>query len=164
MINRLIALCLFGVGLSVGPAAAHRIDVPVSSIEWNERSEKWEISHRLSVHDLEEVLGGEIDLSVLTQDELGQLISEYVEANFFVLGFMFLKFIGAEIDGDYVWAYYELWGWDQTVTISNKLMLEAGVTSAALVNLKSGDELQTIIFEGGTNLESVPLHRPMADR
>lgn len=157
---RAFTVCLILGILSATPVSAHRTGIPVTSIEWNERSNKWEVSHRLSAHDLEKVIGSGVDLNSLSDHELESAVSAYIQSKFFVLGLMFLQFVGAEVEGEYVWAYYELWGWGQTVVVSNKLLTEIDSTSVTLVNVTAGENVRSIVFEQDAAPKRVKLQRP----
>lgn len=159
MKNKLVA-CFIFLGVLLAPIAdAHRIEVPVTSIDWNPRSDKWEITHRMSAHDLETALGSNIDISTLSDAELSKLVCDYVEAHFQIIGIMFLNRIGAEIEGDAIWVYYELWGWDQTVIVRNHLLAGADATAAALININNGASKRSVIFDVDAGWKGVPLHR-----
>jgi len=146
--------------LIASPAMAHRLGVPVTTIEWNSRSSVWEISHRLSAHDFEEAQSPGFDLGALSEIDLQQEVFLYIQSNFQILGLMRLNYIGAEMSGDHVWAYYELFGFDQPVLIRNQLLLDTDATSSALVNIKAGGELISLNFNADSDWSSATLARP----
>ena len=83
--NKSLLIGLLLGGFFAMPAVAHRVGMPVSSIEWNDRSTKWEITHRLSAHDLEKALGPDVNLASLSDEEYQKIVGEYVQSKFFVL-------------------------------------------------------------------------------
>ena len=86
MIRRALfaVLLVFAVGL---PAFAHRVGVPTTLIEQNPVSGVWEITHRVSAHDFDEVFAGLINPVQLYSSSQGQkLIETYVGERFKVEG------------------------------------------------------------------------------
>ncbi len=159
-IKYLILSLLFS-GLAALPTYAHRVGVPITTIEWNDRSDRWEIIHRLSAHDIEDAFGPGTDLGELSQLAFSQTMAEYVQSKFDILAFMSLRFVGAEIDGDTVWVYYELIGRDQFVILRSQLLLETEVTASALVNIETSQGLQSFTFDAETGWTFVKLERPI---
>ena len=157
----LIALCV--VVMLQLPAHAHRVGTPVTQIEWNERAKTWEIVHRLSVHDAEDVLAPGTDIGSLAQSELNSAVADYIQSRFHILGLMSLSFIGAEVEGDTIWAYYELSGTDQTVVLLSQLLLETDATSVALVNVETANGRQSFSFDANSDWRGLKLHRPGFD-
>ena len=156
-----LALC---AGLMLGvPAHAHRVGIPVTTIEWNDRSQVWEIIHRLSAHDLEDALGPGTDLGALSPQELNQTLSSYVEDWFQIAGIMSLNFVGAEIDRDIVWSYYELSGLDQTIVIRNQLLQSAEATSVSLINVETRRGRESLTFDADSGWKGLKLERPGSD-
>ena len=155
-----LALAIWAGVFLGAPAHAHRVGIPVTTIEWNDRSERWEIIHRLSAHDLEDAFGPGTDLGALDQQELNEVISAYVESKFFILGIMTLTYVGAEIDRDAVWAYYELSGLDQTVVVSNHLLQEAEATSVSLINVETARGRRSLTFDADSGWSGLALERP----
>ena len=152
------ALC---AGLLFGQVAdAHRVGIPVTTIEWNDRSQVWEIIHRLSAHDMEDAFGPGTDLGALGQSELNTEISSYVDSKFQILGIMSLEFVGAEIDRDIAWAYYELSGLDQTVVVRNQLLQDAEATSVSLINVESANGRRSLSFDKESGWQGLKLERP----
>ena len=150
--------------LIAAPAMAHRLGVPVTSIEWNSRSSVWEITHRMSAHDFEAAQAPGFDLGSLSDADLQQKVSTYIQSNFQILGLMGLNYIGAETAGDHVWAYYELSGFDQPVLIRNQLLLDTDATSSSLVNIQTGGELRSLNFNAESDWSSVTLARPKLEQ
>ena len=144
----------------IAPAAAHRVGVPTTSIEWNERTNKWEVTHRLSVHDFEEET--RTDLSSLADDpaEISTVMFEYVHTRFQMVGLLSAQYVGAEIDENLIYVYFELWAPDQLVLVSNVLLMDARATGAALLNVKSGDDITSTRFEPGSGWQPIRLDRP----
>lgn len=160
MKTRAIFLGLFAGALLSVPAHAHRVGIPVTTIEWNERSETWEIIHRLSAHDVEDLLGKSAILGELDQSELNSQIGGYIQSKFQLLGIMSLNYVGAEIDRDTIWAYYELTGMDQTVVVRNQILQEAEATSVSLVNIETADRRSSLTFGSDSGWQGMQLTRP----
>lgn len=161
MTSKLSAVTLLiSVFLSL-PADAHRKEVPVTEIEWNAQTDKWEVTHRLSAHDFEEALGAGVDVYSLDSNELNEKAASYVQSNFQIAGFMFLRFVGAELEDDTVWAYYELWGRDQTIIVSSRLLTEIDATAATLVNVRTGETVDSYVFDSDAGLKALKLRRPV---
>lgn len=149
--------------LSALPAYAHRKGIPVTTIEWNDRSNAWELTHRLSAHDLEDALGLGLGFEDLEPAKLSVLLRDYVEEHFYLVGVVSLSYLGAEEEGDDIWVYYQLTGFDQPVAINNRLLLDTDATSTALMNVTSGNETKSYTFDQTTGWIATTLARPDKD-
>ena len=154
------ALCL--MALVVIPAAhAHRVGIPLTTIEWNTRSDTWEITHRLDMHDFDPVLTEDFSPSRLYETAGGLAhIDTYVRRHFAITGETELTYIGAEQDGDFVWVYYEMQAIDQTLLIRNDLLMGEGATTSALVNIAGAEGLASLVFEEGDSAKPAQIQRP----
>jgi hypothetical protein len=166
MIRRALfaVLLVFAVGL---PAFAHRVGVPTTLIEQNPVSGVWEITHRVSAHDFDEVFAGLINPVQLYSSSQGQkLIETYVGERFKVEGeLVALSYIGAELDGDFVFIYSELETESMTVTVDNQLLLDLPGISEAFINVKAGEGVHTAQFfeNSGPVVVSLPTHQAQSD-
>lgn len=158
MIARRVALAVLiaCAGLAL-PAQAHRIAIPTSQANANPRTGTWEFVHRLSSHDVEMAFlqTGE-DISGLFDTPEGlDRIGQYVSARFSLLrreGPVAPAFIGAETEGEWVYAYFELPGLTEPVIIDNRLLFEVEpltgmAATQALLNVRDGaGRLTTGVF------------------
>ena len=159
--SALIAV-LAGVLFAV-PAYAHRIGIPVTTIDYNQASDKWEVVHRLSAHDFDKLMASKISPAKLyaSQEGLAQ-IEDYTETAFRLTGEgAELVFIGAELDRDMVWIYYELESASEAIEIDSNLLMGTGRTSHALVNISGRDGVTSLIFTPTDGPKRVQLTRPL---
>jgi len=156
-------LCAAALALTAGPASAHRVGIPVTTLEWNARTSVWEITHRLPAHDMELAFGGPVDLAQISDADLSAIVNEYVLTHFTLLGLMHLTYVGAEADNDYIWAYYELRGPDQRVILRNRLLSGVEGTAGGLVNVEAGDTVQSLVYGDGDIWKGVSLNRAPED-
>ena len=125
-------------------ASAHRIAAPMTVISPNARTGLWEVVHRISVHDMEPLL---LAAGVGTAGEEGEaallaFAGDYVADRFDVEGTrapVRLDFVGAEVDGDFVFVYFEFDSDDQPVVLRNAIMVDdAESFGFAFVNVEDG--------------------------
>ncbi len=145
-----------------GAAHAHRVGVPITTVDYNARAGAWEVVHRVSAHDLEDAFRGKTDLLKLFDTEQGVLeIGNYAASAFRIYGKdITLNYIGAELDGDMAYIYFELRAPDQTLALDSDLLMGEGATSFAHVNVATADGIKSLIFEPETGAQSVVLKRP----
>jgi len=156
-----LLLFCFIIGLTLSPPAeAHRVGVPTTTIEWNDRSGKWEVTHQLSAHDFVEVVEPNANLSEMSAGMLNSLMFEYTQSHFQFVGLMLPSYIGAELDGGDIYVYYELWAPDHSALVSNSLLMEAEATRAALLNIKSGASIESFDFAEASSWSTIRLVRP----
>ena len=107
---RFVLLFILAALMTVPRASAHRIGIPVTTIEWNAQTEVWEVVHRVSAHDLEKYFSGRADLNTLYDAPEGiAMLGAYSASAFDVAGTQIeLSYIGAELDRDQVWIYCEM--------------------------------------------------------
>ncbi len=141
------------------PAAAHRLGVPVTTIEYNDRTELWEVVHRISAHDLEAVMVDLVPLDGLYDTRDGVLaIGRYVDAHFTIFGpegEAALTYLGAELDRDMVFVYFE--AADLTPRrVDSDLLLVDDPRAHALVNIATPNGLETLVFVAADGPKAIP--------
>lgn len=157
---RNIAACLALACLPL-TAAAHRVGIPVTTIEWNPGSETWEIIHRLDSHDFDPVMHQSTLPSKLYATTEGILaIGDYIHENFSISGDIETQYIGAEQEGDFVWIYFEMQAPDQIIEIRDHLLMREGTASTALVNVKTPSGITSLVYTNGDAPKMVNLRRP----
>ena len=146
MMNRLACLAICGLLLVAAPAHAHRVGVPVTTIAQNPVSKTWEVTHRLSAHDFEPQFQGQISPSRLYDTPEGiALIGEYAAGHFKIGGLSKATYIGAELDGEFVYIYFEFTPKSDAILIDNDLLFETR-NSTALVNIETGAGVKSLMF------------------
>ncbi len=162
MSRALLLACLLVLGAAL-PAFAHRIGIPVTTIEYNAASRTWEIMHRMSVHDFDKAMEDAAHSSRLYTSKEGLAeIHAYVSGHFNITGKgADMRFIGAELDRDMVWVYFELSGQASIVEIDDDLLMGTGQkTSHALVNIAGKDGVTSLIFQKNDRPKRVRLIKP----
>ncbi len=148
--------------LVAAPASAHRVGIPLTRIDWNARVGVWEVVHRVSAHDLDAALDKNIDAARLYTSEAGQaLIGNYAARAFRVQGKeVSLVYVGAELDADQVYIYFEMRAASETVQIDSDLLLGEGETDFAHVNVNDAAGTASYIFDSESGAKPVSLRRP----
>ena len=158
---RFVSLVFFSL-LLAGAASAHRIGVPLTTMQWNAAEQAWDIMHRLSVHDVDShFTGGRANDGLYTTGSGIEELGHYVAGKFHISGHdIDLTYIGAEVDGDQVWVYFELRAPAQTVQIDSDILLGDGETSFTVVNVKRTEGVQSLMFGPRDGAQSVSLIPP----
>jgi hypothetical protein len=150
--------------LIAGTASAHRVGIPMTTVDYNVRAGAWEVVHRVSAHDLEAAFQGEPDAMKLFDTEQGILrIGNYAASAFRVYGKdVSLSYVGAELDGDMAYIYFELRAPDQTLAFDSDLLMGEGETGFAHVNVVTSGGIRSLIFAPESGAQSVVLKRPVS--
>ncbi|MGH1420455.1 MAG: DUF6702 family protein [Hyphomonas sp.] len=143
-------------------AAAHRVGVPLSTIEWNANTQSWEVVHKLSLHDVEKkvhLMGETSDF--LTTNRGQKWLREFVDRRFLVTGGPTQpQFVGIEYDADVVWIYYQIAPTDSLVTITSNLRFETDEKLYNLLNITREDSVDSHIFRDGNQIIETKLGKP----
>lgn len=96
-------------------AGYHPFYVTVTEIEYSSKNKEMGISIKTFPDDLEETIrmysGKKIDLSIKNNQEIGQLISNYLQQHLTIevnKGKKQLNYLGYEIDKEAVWVYFNI--------------------------------------------------------
>ncbi len=145
----LIVAFLLGV-LAFG-ASAHRVGVPLSTIEWNANTQSWEVVHKLSLHDVEKKVHALGKSSDFLSTEAGRAwLRDFVDQRFVVSGGQTApNFVGIEYDHDVVWIYYELKPADSALKIVSNLRFDSEAKLYNLLNITREENVESYIFREG---------------
>lgn len=152
--------------LLVAPLAyAHRVGIPVTTVEWNAPSGLWDVTHRLSVHDFAEAIDG-LDTDKLDTAEAQTLLGRFVIDHFIMAGqndTLEISYLGAEEDADSFYVYFQVSSPDQTIEIKNELAGPGARDERrhALVNLTNGKQTSTLLFTSNGDIKTLVLTRPV---
>lgn len=135
-------------------AMAHREPGSLTSVNWNEVTEKTEIIHRLHSHDAELGIGAVLNMPGLSVLDLEgrAYIALYVEERFHIADSdggleIELELIGAELSGDHILVYQELSGHlPARIRIRDNILRDAYPTQINQVNIEDGDVTHSLIF------------------
>lgn len=148
--GRALAL-LVGVVVA-GLGEAHRAPGSLTTIEWNPRSGKTEIVHRLHSHDAELGVGtivGEPRLSTLSIEGRAY-IALYVEERFAIRQNgkpLALDLLGAELAADDLLVYQEFAGrLDGQIEVRDDILRDVFPAQINQVNIEDGDVVRTLAF------------------
>jgi len=161
-----LALALAVLCLSLPVADAHRQGLPLTRIEWNARTQVWEVTHRVNIHDVGATIPAVAQMASLQTPETLNAIDRLIRADFAIIGDVELDYIGAERDGDHVYAYYELRAHELDVRIDSALLLKTrpvdghAAPEACLVNVMAAGGLQSRVFRAGDGPEDFRLVPP----
>lgn len=157
---RAFALGLLFVFLSLLSAysAAHQQKMAVTRILFNANTGNIEIMHRFFIHDAEHAAGvvfGESQ-NIMESDASRELFSNYVMNRFAVtaedsLGKsneLSLNYVGAEIDGQFLWVYQEAEQLDDVKALSvvNVALRDVWPDQVNLVNVEKEGQILSMSF------------------
>ncbi|WP_156823488.1 DUF6702 family protein [Woodsholea maritima] len=140
---------------SASNAYAHRAHAGLTEIQYNPRTEEWELVHRLFSHDLHDAMGFNAydDTPLYETPEGLESIRDYVDARFRLyhhsqtgMGTAYTpRFIGAERDGEFTYIYYTLGAVDpdQGVIVDNRILADFLDDQTNLTNLYKGQDVRS---------------------
>ena len=143
---------LFSITLLLGNTSnAHKFYMSITDMEYNSKSKSLQISMKLFVDDIEQVLEKEQDVRMLLGTEkehpnTDQFIKTYLKTHFFIeqsKGSIPITFIGKEVDKDYAWIYLEVKNFkvkDETL-VTNSMLLDYFTEQTNKINYKKGEEV-----------------------
>ncbi len=149
----LLAASLLAAAISLGGGAhAHRAPGSLSTIEYNPRTDKTEIVHRLHSHDAELGVGTMFempDLSVLTLEGRAY-IALYVEERFRIEAdgdAIELSLVGADLAADYILVYQEFAGrLPDPVHLRDDILRDAFPEQINQVNIETDGIVRSLVF------------------
>jgi hypothetical protein len=164
-----LLLLLVGVGVAFS-AAAHRMPLGMTTVEYNPVTDSVEIVHRLHRHDAEEAMVQVIARPGVDLMELSvqARLALYVEDHFQIAGAMDgqvgdplpLQLVGAEMDGDYVLVYQELPGkLPAEIAVRNDVLRDLFPAQVNRVNVTTASGIKTLIFKGDDAWKPLRLDR-----
>lgn len=147
-------------------ALAHRVGIPVTTLEWHLPSQTWHLTHKLSSHDFAPVLK-DIDLDRLQTTEQQVAIGRFVIENFSLTGknsSIEISYLGAEEEGDSFYVYFLVESDDQVIEIKNYLAVigDSDDRRHALVNIARGKDIESLMFTPEAPLKTISLTRSKA--
>ena len=135
-------------------AVAHRAPGSLTTVEWNDRSGRTEIVHRLHSHDAELGVGtivGDAALSTLTLGGRAQ-IALYVEERFAIEQDgkrLALDLLGAELIADYLLIYQEHDGQlVGEIRVRDDILRDVFPAQINQVNIDDGGAVRSLAFAG----------------
>lgn len=146
-----VLIASFVFGLFCLSASAHRVGVPLTTLEQSDSSQAWELVHKLSLHDVEaetRKLGKPSDF--LGTEAGDAWLRNFVERRFVVSGnAAVLDFVGIEYDDDVVWVYFQLESLGADLKITSDLRFNHETTLFSLLNISQNGETESHIFREG---------------
>lgn len=140
-------------------AHAHQMRVAMTTVLFNDRTERLEVMHRFFLHDAEHVVtdlaGRGADLFASAEDR--QRFAVYVHERFTLAegegGKLPLALIGSEIEGDSLWVYQAanyparpLTG----LTVDQRALCDVWPDQVDTVNVERAGRVHTLTFRAGT--------------
>jgi hypothetical protein len=136
----------------ISAVMAHRAPGSLTTIEWNENSQRTEVVHRLHTHDAETGVSSTLGmngLSVARIEDRAQ-IALYVEEHFHIRSGereLQLDLIGAELSGDYLHVYQEYRGrLPRDILVKDSILLDVFHQQINQVNISDGDAVRSLVF------------------
>lgn len=142
------------LALAATVAHAHRAPGSLTTIEFNESTDKVEVVHRLHSHDAELGVGKVIGDPRLRATDLESRakIALYVEAHFAIRAggeILPLELVGAEVAGDYLLVYQEREGrLPARIAVRDDILRDAFPGQVNQVNVTDGELVRTLAFAG----------------
>lgn len=160
-------MVMAGLVFASPSAHAHRVGIPVTTLEWHAPSNMWHMVHRLSVHDFAEAIDG-LDTDGLETPEAQALIGRYVIDHFVMVGqtdALEISYLGAEEDADSFFVYFQLSSPDQMIEIKNELAVPGARDDRrhAMVNIANGKDTATLLFTADDGVKVLALKRPATE-
>ena len=153
-----LGLLFLLLSLLSGYSVAHQQKMAVTRILFNANTGNIEIMHRFFIHDAEHAAGvvfGESQ-NLMESDISRELFSNYVMNRFAVtaedsLGKsveLSLNYVGAEIDGQFLWVYQETEQLDDVKALSvvNLALRDVWPDQVNLVNVEKEDQILSMSF------------------
>lgn len=161
----MLALLSFNISLSFG----HVQKTAVTRILFNPETSNIEVMHRFLVHDAEhaaqQLFGAGQDL--LGSEESRTLFSSYVINRFSIDAELTdgtsqplaLKYLGAEIDGQFIWVYQEVKIIDHIKSFSmvNMALRDVWPDQSNLVNVERQGKVFSAVFDAGAEIKSLEI-------
>ncbi len=158
--------CLLMVAVH-GLSLAHVQKTAVTRILFNANTHNMEVMHRLLLHDAEHaatLIFGE-QLNLLESEESRELFSNYVMNRFAIEAgvnggrpeLLKLKYVGSEIDGQYLWVYQEIAEIPEltSLTVVHSVLRDIWPDQSNLVNIERADQIYTLNFTANSDVLSV---------
>lgn len=163
----------WALGLSLlllsGSADAHRLRAALTTVLFNERSDRIEVMHRFYLHDAEqvagEIAGGSANLFENAEDR--QRFGVYVHERFSLMvvdgSHLPLTLRGTEIDGDFLWVYQAARLPDPPltgITIENRALRDLWPDQVNTVNVEGRGPVRTLTFRETVSTLTVDFTQP----
>lgn len=160
-----ILVSVFTWLLVVPNSFAHEQKTAVTRILFNPASENIEVMHRFLVHDAEHAAGKVFGVgqNLLESAESRELFSSYVINRFSIDAElstgeaieMELKYVGAEVDGQFLWVYQETRNIDAiaSFTMVNMALRDVWPDQSNLVNVERDGEVYSVLFDAGAEVK-----------
>lgn len=135
-------------------AWAHRLHAAITTILFNERTQRIEIMHRYFSHDAEHLLRELYGSADIVDSESDQLrFGGYIHERFSLFGdddqVLPLALIGVELDGDFLWVYQSA-PLPQPplsrLSVEHNALRELWEAQTNTVNVETADKIQTLTF------------------
>ncbi len=167
--SRPLCAGLFLIALMSSVSYGHVQKTAVTRILFNSATGNIEVMHRFLIHDAEhaaqQLFGAGQDL--LGSEDSRLLFSSYV-VNRFSIDAHFsddssqvlpLEFLGAEIDGQFIWVYQESKILENIVSFSlvNMALRDVWPDQSNLVNVERQGKVISAVFDGGAEVKNLEL-------
>lgn len=163
----LVGSALFLLVGSLLAFTLHPFHTSLTQIQYDTKSQAFEISFRIFTDDLETALTKENNGSTvhLQDQKHDRLIEKYIRKQFIIADAQrkpkVLTYIGYEPEGDAQWIYFEIPGQSpdalKNVVIKHTLLMDLFADQVNLVNLQSSQQKKTIVFRNNQPVQSVSL-------
>lgn len=131
------------------PASAHRIGAPVVTFDWNENSDVWELTEKISAHDLEAFLHERnFPAAFLVSEDAQEWLGDFGLTHLSIQAESGnINYIGSEVHNGYVWIYYELSQLPSRLTLDCNLLMLEGQADMCLINVSRDQKTKSFLFQ-----------------
>ena len=144
---------------------AHRLRAALTTVLFNDRSNRLEVMHRFYLHDAEHVARrlGEGRADLIDDVEVRQRFAVYVHERFALAGngeAIPLTLRGSELDGEFLWVYQAAPLPEVPVTgltVTHEALLDLWPDQQNLVNVEGRGPVRSLTFQQGASTLSVDL-------
>ena len=138
----------------------HKYYVSVSEVDYNQEEQTIEISSRLFVDDLENLLKERYDERLVLDDSKSDYyINRYFQQKFKVeinQNIQVLNFIGSEIEEDLIYCYFEIKNVKEfhSIKITNEILFDLYMNQQNIIHLNAKDKKKSFLLvrENATGL------------
>ncbi|MBL4710761.1 MAG: hypothetical protein JKY48_20245 [Flavobacteriales bacterium] len=152
VISKAKFLFLFFI-LLANTADAHKFYMSITDMQYNSKTKSLQVVIKLFVDDIESVLEKENNVRIFfgtdkEHQDADKLLQSYLNSHFIIeqsRGSLSSKFVGKEVDKDYLWVYleFEKFKVKDESTISNSLLIRYFSEQTNKVNYQNGAQLKS---------------------
>lgn len=156
---------LLATALLAPAALGHQLKAAISTVLFNERTQRVEVMHRFYSHDAEHALKRlrDADVDIVDSEDDQLHFGVYVHERFELVGdgtALPLTLRGVELDGDFLWVYQAAPMPDPlpaSLTIAHGALRDVWPEQVNTVNVERAGSIETLTFRGDRRHQRIEL-------